>query len=227
MKVSAIIVAGGKGTRMNETVPKQYLDLGGQPILSHTIMALDACENIDDLIVVVPEKDIGYCRRTIISPLCLQKKFQLVPGGKKRRDSVYNGLKVLNNTTDIVLIHDGVRPFIKQEQVNSCIAGSISFGACIIGVPVGDTLKIVNQSGYIDDTLERSGIWTAQTPQAFRYDILLEAHETAKRKGYNVTDDATLVEKMGIHVKIIKGSKKNIKITTREDLELARTMLNG
>ncbi len=225
MKVSAIIVAGGRGTRMNGPVPKQYLEVGGRPILSHTVLVMDKCKNIDDLIVVVPENDIDFCRRTIISPLRLQKNYQLVPGGKKRNDSVYNGLKVLDNRTDVVIIHDGVRPFIKPEQVDACIAGSISSGACILGIPVSDTLKSINQAGYIDGTLERSGIWYAQTPQAFRYDVIRKAHENAKREVNNVTDDAILVERMGIHVKIIMGSKKNIKITTLEDLELARVIL--
>jgi 2-C-methyl-D-erythritol 4-phosphate cytidylyltransferase len=223
--VSALIVAAGKGIRMKDAVRKQYLPLAGRPVLSHTLAVFDGCHLISKIFLVVPQKDFGYCRSTII-PM-LKKEVNLVAGGKERYDSVYNGLIAIGENNGIVIIHDGVRPFANKEMLESCVRGARKHGSCIIGVPVQDTLKKISSSGDIEKTIERNNIWLAQTPQAFKYNIIKKAHEYARIKGYAGTDDATLVEKTGNFVKIIEGSKINIKITTREDLRLAEVMLRA
>ncbi len=225
--VSAIIVAAGKGVRMNDTVRKQYLDLAGRPILAYSLMAFDACDKIESIFLVIPEEDLDYCQKNILSLIKLQKKVNLVPGGTHRQDSVYKGLQALDDKTDTVVIHDGVRPFIRSEQLTACIIGAKETGACILGVPAGDTLKRVGKSGIIEKTLVRDAIWLAQTPQAFQYHLIIKAHEKARQYGYSGTDDALLVERLGVSVKMINGSKSNIKITSREDLKLARAMLQA
>lgn len=225
--VSAIIVAAGKGLRMNDPTRKQYLDLAGRPILAYSIMVFDTCELIDKIFLVVPREDIEYCRKKIIPLMELKNGLNLVPGGKQRQNSVYNGLQAIDKKTDTVVVHDGVRPFIQSHELESCIKGARKFGACILGVPAGDTVKCVSKSGFIEKTLSRDRIWLAQTPQAFKYELIIRAHEVAQRDGYAGSDDASLVERLGKNVRIINGSKNNIKITVREDLVIARAMLDA
>ncbi|MGD9106100.1 MAG: 2-C-methyl-D-erythritol 4-phosphate cytidylyltransferase [Desulfobacterales bacterium] len=225
--VSAIIVAAGKGIRMNDPTRKQYLDLAGRPILAYSVMVFDTCELIDKTFLVLPKEDIEYCRKNILSLLELKNELKLVPGGEQRQNSVYNGLQAVNKKTDTVVVHDGVRPFIQSDELESCILGARKFGACILGIPAGDTIKSVGKSGVIEKTLSRNSIWLAQTPQAFKYELIIRAHETARRDGYTGSDDASLVERLGKDVRIIKGSKKNIKITVREDLVIACAMLDA
>ncbi|MFH1580497.1 MAG: 2-C-methyl-D-erythritol 4-phosphate cytidylyltransferase [Pseudomonadota bacterium] len=224
--IPAIIVAAGKGIRMNDKLRKQYILLAGRPILAYSVLAFDACDLIDCIILVVPKKDIDYCWKDIVAPLNLCKKIDLVPGGEKRQDSVYNGLMAVDkDVAEIVVIHDGVRPFVSQDQIAACITGAKEYSACIPAVPANDTLKQVDSSGFISDTLERDDIFLAQTPQAFQYDLIIKAHKNARRKGFAGTDDASLVERLGGNIKIIYGSRRNIKITNREDLIFATTLL--
>ena len=224
--VSAIIVAAGRGVRMNEKMRKQYLLLAGRPILGHTLMVFDECHFIDKIFLVVPEVDFDYCRTNILVPLKLKKKPCLVPGGARRQDSVYNGLLAADSGDEsTVVIHDGVRPFLTSKQVTECINGAKEYGGCILGIPASDTLKSLNSSGNIDKTIERDPVWLAQTPQAFQYAIIRKAHENARQKGYAGTDDAFLVERLGEKIKMVNGSRFNIKITTQEDLMLAKAIL--
>jgi len=225
--VSAIIVAAGKGIRMKGTMRKQYLDLSGRPVLAHSIMVFDSCSQVEKIFLVVPKEDVEYCQNKILSLLDLKNQINLVHGGAKRQDSVYNGLQAIAKNTDTVVIHDGVRPLIHPEELKECILGSKKYGACILGTPASDTLKRVDKSGIIETTLPRENIWLAQTPQAFQYDIIIKAHETARRDGYVGTDDASLVERLGANVKIISGSKFNIKITKKEDLAVAKAMFDA
>lgn len=227
--VSAIIVAAGKGIRMDDKVRKQYLLLDGRPLISHTLAVFDQCNIIDEIFFVVPEKDFVFCNENILNRQKFQKKITLVPGGATRQDSVYNGLLAIGNVMDnnsVVVIHDGVRPFICHEQLTECITCANDYDACIFGIPAYDTLKRVNSSGFIENTIERNTIWFAQTPQAFKYNLIKRAHENALRVGIIGTDDAMLVEQLGIKVKVISGSRCNVKITTKEDLLLARAMVN-
>lgn len=221
--VPAIIVAGGKGVRMNASVRKQYLDLGGLPILAHTLRLFNACETVTDIVLAVPEHDFDYCREAILSPLEPKKPVALVCGGNTRQESVFNGLKALGNKTCIVAIHDGVRPFVEPHQIEMCVGVARKTGACILGIPVFETMKRVSDSGVILETLARDGAWLAQTPQAFDCALIFGAHEKALRDGFTGTDDASLLERLGRNVAVVRGSRRNIKITDPEDLRLAKS----
>jgi len=225
--VYAIIVAAGKGLRMNRPTPKQYLDLGGVPLLSRTLQTFDECVSIDNIILVVPAGDIRFCVEKIINPSRIRKKITPVAGGPDRQDSVYNGLLAVNKKKSTVVIHDGVRPFVSPDQIEECSKQAVLNGACILGLPVSDTLKIVNSPGYIEKTLKRDSIWLAQTPQAFNYALIKKAHDNARKDGFIGTDDASLVERLGEKVKIINGSINNIKITTPADLAIARSIIRS
>jgi 2-C-methyl-D-erythritol 4-phosphate cytidylyltransferase len=223
--VSAIIVAAGQGVRMGNSIPKQYLKLGDHPILAYSLMAFSLCSSVDKLYLVIPESDVDYCCHKIVRPLKLITDIQLVPGGSHRQFSVYNGLRKIEDRPGIVVIHDGVRPFVKPDHIQICIQGAREAGACILAVPVADTLKKVNSSNLIDGTIERKGVWQAQTPQAFAYDLITQAHEKARVDGFIASDDALLVERLGQQVKIVTGNRNNFKITTPEDLRIAQAML--
>lgn len=222
--VSAIIAAAGKGLRMQNTLRKQYLEIAGLPILCHTLRAIDTCGSVNEIILVVPEEEINYSRYNIISRIKLSKKINLIAGGAERRDSVYNGILAVKDVNSLVLIHDGVRPFIRPEQIDACISAAKDSGASIVGVPVYDTIKNVTNSGIVNKTLPREKIWLAQTPQVFKYSIIKDALDNAIKSNYSGTDDAFFVENMGKSVKMVKGSKLNIKITTKEDLHLAQAI---
>ena len=226
-QVNAIIVAAGKGMRMNESVRKQYITLDGIPILKHTLSTFDSCQLVSQIILVAPKEDFDFCRNDILRPAKFQKNIKLVAGGIERQDSVYNGLQIVEPVDGIVVIHDGVRPFVRQEHLVACIKGAIEFGACITGIPAFDTVKQVNAENEIVQTHKRDSLWLAQTPQAFRAKLIIKAHETAKQDRFIGTDDASLVERLGQAVKIIPGSRSNIKITSKEDLELARAILQS
>ena len=168
--VSVIIVAAGQGVRMNEVLRKQYLSLAGRPILSHTLLVFDGCSGINEILLVVPGEDLDFCNKHILLPLTLQKKIRLIPGGLERQDSVYNGLLAITDRKSIVVIHDGVRPLVQPGHITACINGARHYGACVTGIPAHDTLKRVNDSGWIDKTIKRDTIWLVQTPQAFQYE---------------------------------------------------------
>jgi 2-C-methyl-D-erythritol 4-phosphate cytidylyltransferase len=223
--VYAIIVAAGQGTRMSNTVRKQYIALDGVPILSCTLSVFDRCDLIDRIIMAVPKDDIDYCRNEIMPAAGIKKEVILVIGGARRQDSVYNSLITIEADDDIVLIHDGVRPFVNLEHIVACIKGAQKHGACILGIPAFDTIKQVNAKNEIVDTRMRDNLWLAQTPQAFQLELIKRAHEIAKQEGFTGTDDASLVERLGGIVKIIPGSRSNIKITNQEDLKLAQALL--
>jgi 2-C-methyl-D-erythritol 4-phosphate cytidylyltransferase len=223
--VSAIIVAAGQGTRMQDTQRKQYLSLAGLPILTRTLVVFDKCELVEQIVVVIPQDDFNFCRKNILEPAGLAAKILLAPGGRRRQDSVFNGLKAVDPGCSIVAIHDGVRPFLQVDQLVECIEGARESGACIMGVPACETLKQVNASDHIIRTLKRDDVWLAQTPQTFHYDLIRSAHERARVEGYSATDDACLVERLGKAVKMVTGSRHNIKITIPEDLEMARYIL--
>ena len=223
-EVYAIIVAAGKGVRLKSTARKQYVTLDDVPILTLTLNIFDRCERVTHIIVVVPKEDLDFCRNEIVLRAKFKKDVILTAGGEKRQDSVYNGLKVIDSEDGIVLIHDGVRPFVRQEHLVACINGAAKFGACILGIPAFDTVKKINAKNEITQTLKRDKLWLAQTPQAFQLQLIKKAHEAAKQEGFHATDDALLVEHLGEVVKILPGSRSNIKITNQEDLKLARAL---
>jgi len=222
----AIIVSAGKGKRMNRATPKQYLLLQGVPILGHTVLAFDHCALVDQIILVVPETDIAFCRDQLLPDLKIETPVQILAGGKRRQDSAYNGILSIDDTSGIVIIHDGVRPLIQPRLISRCIQKAETQGACVAGIPLHDTLKSVVNENQIRQTILRDGLWLAQTPQTFQYRLILGAHETALRDGFEATDDASLVERLGIPVSMIMGSTYNFKITTQEDLVLANAFFS-
>jgi len=221
----AIIVGAGKGLRMNSTMPKQFLKLKNQPVIAYTLNAFDACDVIAEIYLVVSHKEAQFCREFLLPSLDIATPIKLVTGGKRRQDSVYNGLLAMDGYEGVVAIHDGVRPFVAPSQIAECIAGAKANGACMLGMPVGDTLKRVGPSGIIEETILRDNMWQAQTPQAFQYALIRLAHDRAAKEGFAGTDDASLVERYGRDVNIIKGSANNIKITHPEDLAIAEALL--
>lgn len=224
---SAIIVAGGKGLRMNTATRKQYLLLDGIFIISHTLMAFDTCPDIDRIYLVIPQDDHEFVKNTVLPQSRLQKPVSVVAGGAERQASVYNGIMAAAPGTDIAVIHDGVRPFAGPELISECINGALSTGACIPGTDAVDTVKTVDDSGCIEKTLDRTEIRLAQTPQAFRYDLVKYAHEKALSDNFQGTDDASLVEYIGGKVRLVQGSRLNIKITSKEDLVIAEAIFRS
>lgn len=223
--ISAVIAASGMGKRMNSDINKQYILLKEKPILAYTIEKFDNNEYIDEIIIVAREEEKEYCHDEVVKKYGFKKVANIVGGGAERQDSVYNGLLAVNSLCNIVLIHDGVRPFIRDEDIINSINGAIKHKACVIGTPVKDTIKTVDIDKDIIDTPNRNTLWAVQTPQSFAYDIILEAYKEAQKNKMTVTDDSMLVEKLGYKVKIIEGSYSNIKITTLEDLKLAELLL--
>ncbi|HET6420743.1 MAG TPA: 2-C-methyl-D-erythritol 4-phosphate cytidylyltransferase [Geobacteraceae bacterium] len=227
MRVAALIPAAGMGKRMAAGINKQYLKLGGQPILAHTLTVFEKAAFVDDVYVIVPEDEIPYCRENVIENHGFSKVRRLVAGGRERQQSVYNGLKAVAGLEpdDIVIIHDGVRPFVPVETIRRSIEIARLYDGALVAVPVKDTVKITSED-FVVDTPGRENIWLAQTPQTFRYRIILDAHEKADTDGFLGTDDSSLVERMGKKVRIVIGDYRNIKITTPEDMLLAEAFLN-
>jgi len=223
--ISAVIAASGIGKRMNSKISKQFLCLKEKPILAYTIEKFDNNEYIDEIIIVTREEEKEYCFKEVVKKYGFKKVINIVSGGAERQDSVYNGLLAVNSLCDIVIIHDGVRPFVTNEDIIKSIEGAINYDACVIGTPVKDTIKIVNSEKDIIDTPDRSKLWAVQTPQTFSYGLILEAYKKALEDNIIATDDSMLVERLGYKVKIAEGSYSNIKITTPEDLKLAQILL--
>lgn len=222
----ALIVAGGQGLRMQMAVRKQYLEIEGKPLLHHTLTVFDRCAAIDRIILVVPASDRDFCRQQIVETAGLSGDVLLVDGGEERQQSVHNGLRAMtSDLDDIVVIHDGVRPFIEERHIIDCIQAALACGASVLGVPVSDTIKQSDADGHIKRTIDRSHLWVAQTPQAFRYGLIRKAHDDAERQGMRATDDASLVEALGLPVTLVPGSRKNIKITTKEDLAFVSSLI--
>ncbi len=225
-----IIVAAGVGLRMGSTIKKQYLCLNKTPILTHTIKVFDKCDYIHEIILVVPEQDKDYCKINIIDHYEFKKKIHVVQGGKTRQDSVFSGLKYLDELLEsakknIVMIHDGVRPFVDDAIIANCINSAIKNGASIPAVKITDTIKQINPDLSVQKTLDRELVYCAQTPQTFKLDLILKAYERAIKINFTGTDDASLMENAGHKVNIVAGSKHNIKITTPEDLVLGKYLL--
>ena len=224
MSVCAVVPAGGTGTRMGGTVPKQFLELNGKPILYYTLKTLQDCGIISELILVVPEKEYdNACTDWLGKPEIVTK---VVVGGKKRQDSVYNGFCELSQKTEIVLVHDGVRPFLSHQMIQKSVDAAREYGAAITAIPVNDTIKKVDDSGLVSKTVDREGLWRVQTPQVFRYELLQEAFKKANSEKFYGTDEGTLIEHLGKPVKVVEGSEQNIKITRPEDLRLSEIFIS-
>jgi len=228
MKADAVIVSAGKGLRFMEGKSirpdhgkKQFHLLGGKPILTHTLEKFETCPLIRSIHLVVGQEDMDYCLKEIIEKNNFQKVSKIVPGGKRRQESVKNGVDALPKDTDIVVIHDGVRPFVTKAMIEDSIHAAGRYGAVILAMPVKETIKISNPDGTVLKTLDRESLWQIQTPQTFQVNVIKEAYSRATEDGFIGTDDASLVERLGVKVHILPGSYTNIKITTPEDLLLA------
>lgn len=225
-KTIAIIPAAGSGVRMGSDRAKQFLDFDGEPLLALTLKPLQQCRAIHAIIVVVPSKDVDYCRKEIVEKFRLTKVEKVVAGGMRRQDSVRLGLEAVAEDYGLVLIHDGVRPIITENAIERIINSAKTHRAVITGLPARETVKEVDSSHEVVTTYDRERIWLIQTPQVFYYEDILAAHQRAFREGWDeATDDSVLIERMGIPINVIEGSEKNIKVTTPNDLELARFLL--
>jgi len=211
---------------MGGDISKQFMKIKDKPILAYTIESFDQCDLIDEIVIVTQKECIEYCKVEIIEPYGFRKDIKIIAGGSERQYSVYNGLKAIAYKTDIVLIHDGVRPFIESSYIQKVVFSAYKNSACVLGVPVKDTIKICSKDGFIESTPNREVVYAIQTPQAFKYSVIVCAHEKALKDQFLGTDDAVLVERLGYKVKVEQGSYKNIKITTSEDLIVGENILN-
>jgi len=224
MKAKAIIAAGGRGERIGGVLPKQFMEIKKKPILVYTVEKFERCELIDEIVLVVPADYMSFCTYNMVDIYDFKKVKRILSGGKERQDSVYKGLSALPENTDIVVIHDGVRPFISTRKIKESIELCKKEKAVILALPVNGTVKRVEDE-YVVTTLSRERLWVAQTPQTFEYKLILEAYKKAIKDGLKGTDDSSLVERLGVKVKVLEGENGNIKITTNEDLALAERIL--
>ena len=226
VKTVAIIPAAGSGIRMESKRAKQFLSLDGKPILALTLEPFQECSDVAEVILVVPLDDVEYCKQEIVERFGLTKVEKIVPGGKRRQDSVRLALEATEGKYGLILIHDGVRPLIEKGLIERVIEEAMTNRAVITAIPAKETVKEVNNLRHVVKTYDRERVWMVQTPQAFRYQDIHKAHQKALKEGWGeATDDALLVERSGITVKVVEGSEKNIKVTTPHDLELARFLL--
>lgn len=222
---SAIILAAGKGARMKAELNKQYLILKDKPIIAHTLTVFENCPLIDEIILVINPEEKEICKTRILERFKFKKITQLVSGGAERQESVHNGLNAVDQRAEIVLIHDGARPLVTSKIIERCVQGAKAYGAVSAGVPIKETIKIMTKDRFVQYTPKREDVWITQTPQAFRIDMIREAHDFAIRHEVLGTDDAMLVEHMGGKVKMVEGDYENLKITTPEDLIAAEAIL--
>lgn len=227
-KIFALIPAAGMGKRMGAGSNKQYLLLDGVPILAHTIRVFEQAPFIAGIYVISPEQEIPFCQSEVVERYGFSKVRAIVAGGTERQHSVRNGLDAMEQVReeDLVLIHDGVRPFVPVDVLQKAAAAADEFGGAVVAVPVKDTVKVA-RAGIITDTPPREQLWLAQTPQAFRYGLIRTAYARAAADGFLGTDDASLLERQGWQLRIVMGDYRNIKITTPEDMVLAEAFLKG
>ena len=225
-RCTAIVLAAGQGKRMHSKIQKQFLEIGGKPILYYSMECFQKSPLIQDIILVTGEDMISYCQSEIVEKYGFTKVCKVTAGGKERYDSVYAGLLCCQDT-DYVYIHDGARPFVTEEMIQRGYEAVKRTNACVMGMPSKDTVKLADPSGYIKETPDRKIVWNIQTPQIFSYDLIRGAYESIRKKDMsNVTDDAMVVEQeTGTKILLVEGSYQNIKITTPEDLAVAEALL--
>lgn len=228
----AIVLSAGKGTRMNSAMAKQYLLIKGKPVIYYSLKIFQDCPLIDEIILVTGKKDVEFCRDSIVGKYGFDKVVRIVPGGKERFHSVYNGLLAAGECR-FVYIHDGARPFVTEEILERLQRAAEEYQACVAGMPVKDTIKLSDENGFCAVTPRRDLVWQIQTPQVFSYKLILQAYQKLMKeleKGHvtAVTDDAMVVECMTEYkVKLVEGSYSNLKITTVEDMRTAETFLEN
>ena len=223
---TAIIVAAGEGRRIGGEVPKTYLPVCGRPMVLRTLDQFFSAQAIEEVVLVIAADEFLRCETMLRDDSELANRpWILQSGGPTRQQSVKKGLEKIGSDTDIVVIHDGARPFVSPALIDRCVQASRDKGAVVVGVPVRDTIKIVSNDRWVQTTLSRSSLWAIQTPQVFRKQWIVEAHDRAAREAFEATDDAMLVERIGKPVFVVDGESTNIKITTPEDVWFAEALL--
>ena len=241
MGTAAVVVASGEGRRMKERwevspfagllsapVAKQFLPVLGRPLVWYSLDVFERCSAVDGVVLVVRAADVDFAWREVVEKFHLRKVIDVVPGGNTRRQSVYAGLKALREQGegwDVVVVHDGVRPLVTEGLVVKTLQEASRYGAATLGTPSEETIKLVDSRGLVFMTPDRRRLWHIQTPQAFRFELLLRAHEQAEARGMEATDDCTLVEALGEPVKVVPGSRANLKVTAPEDLIMVEALL--
>ncbi|MEH7386586.1 2-C-methyl-D-erythritol 4-phosphate cytidylyltransferase [Bacillus sp. JJ1521] len=225
MNYQVVIPAAGSGKRMNAGKNKQFIELKSIPVIIHTLRVFEHDPMCSGIILVVNKEEQSIFQE-LLQTHNIEKVVTFIQGGSERQYSVYNGLQAVKNT-DIVLVHDGARPFLKQKHVHELVNIAAEKGAAVLAVPIKDTIKRASRDSYVEETVERSSLWAIQTPQAFHVSILQEAHELAKKEDYLGTDEASLVERIPKQVYIVKGDYLNIKLTTPDDLVFAEAILQN
>lgn len=223
---TAIICAAGMSTRMNTEISKQLIPLWGKPIIVYTLLAFEEATLVDEVVLVVNKGVMGYYKGNIIERYGIKKVKRIVAGGVTRQESVYNGLQKVSDQTKIVAIHDGARPLVTPELIDRSIQSLGDKSGLVVSIPVQDTIKIVGMDQVIKETPDRRRIWAAQTPQVFPLEVIRKAHEIARADGFVGTDDGSLVERLGLEVSVMLGSKENIKISTPLDLTMAEVIMS-
>lgn len=226
MHVTTIIVAAGEGKRIGGPISKSFLPIAGRPLVLRTLDRFFSTRSIEKVILVVAGKELGQTQTLIQSdPNLRHRPWILQPGGASRQESVRFGLEKLDSNCEIVVIHDGARPFVSSSLIDRCVGEAYRTGAVVVGVPVKDTIKVVSDQHWVQATPARNTLWEIQTPQVFRKEVIMEAHDWGMRQAIEATDDAMLVEGIGKPVFLLEGERTNIKITVAEDVLLAETLL--
>lgn len=221
---SVVIAAGGSGTRFGTEVPKQFTEVNGLPVIAHTISKFENCPLISEIVIVTHPDYVVYCR-DMVSELGFGKVTSIISGGATRRQSVFLGLKQVDDSVTHILIHDAARPAVDGDTIVRCCESAVAYGACAAGIRVVDTLKNSEDGEFITSTADRSKMWQIQTPQAFEKKLILQYHKNAAFEGFEATDDCMLAEKYGKRVKLVEGNSDNIKITTYKDLAIMEGLL--
>ncbi len=224
-RVVALIPAAGRGRRIGGVTPKTSLLLGGIPLLKHTLLKFEACEEVEEVVPLVPPEEVTFWEEEILSKKEIKKVRRILAGGEERQDSVLLGLQAVEGEAEIIVIHDGARPFVPPELIKKSLAEMDNFKAVVTALPAHETIKEISPRKEVIKTLERNFLWLVQTPQTFTYSSIFYAHEMARKENFFGTDDAALIERLGIPIRVIEGSRLNFKITTPEDLLLAEALL--
>lgn len=225
--VDVVVPAAGSGSRMGGSVKKTYIEVAGLPILGHTLRTLSRIPDVGRIWVVAAAADVAFCREQVIARYAIPKVAGVLAGGSTRQESVYRGLCAVPTSADLVLIHDGARPCVDADTVRRVIAGASESGAATAAIPMKDTLRRADAQSFAQEDLDRSNVWRIQTPQGFRRDLILEAHRRARALREEATDDAKLVELVGVRARLVAGNERNFKVTTADDISLVEAALTS
>ncbi|KPU42657.1 2-C-methyl-D-erythritol 4-phosphate cytidylyltransferase 1 [Oxobacter pfennigii] len=230
LSIGAVVVAAGKGKRMGAEVNKLFLEINNKPVLAYTLEAFESSQYVDSIIIAANENEMDYIKKDIIDRYKInkiKKSISLVAGGEIRQQSIIKGLSELKGACDIIVTHDGARPLVTSQIIDLSVEEAEKYGAAACAVPLKDTIKVVDEEGFVLSTPERATLYAIQTPQTFKFDILFSAHREAVKNEFIGTDDTVLVERLGFKIKLFSGSYENIKVTTPEDIYIAEAILNN